>query len=175
VYIRDTSGTPLGLDQPAGSRIQAYSIRVSYAPTTAVQSVTFARGGITAGLTPSAEFTPSSPDSISLIDAFDESTNLIPFTLDATAPGNQIGTLTFTLSPSATPGTVIALTLDPTLTQLSNQGGTSSETVALGNLALVSGSITVTAPAVQAIVPTLTEWSLLMMAIGLAIVAFRRL
>ncbi|HEV8435002.1 MAG TPA: hypothetical protein VGR95_16455, partial [Thermoanaerobaculia bacterium] len=25
VYIRDTSGTPLGIDQPAGSRIQSYS------------------------------------------------------------------------------------------------------------------------------------------------------
>ena len=32
VYIRDTSSTPLGLDQPAGSRIQSYSIKVNYAP-----------------------------------------------------------------------------------------------------------------------------------------------
>ena len=32
VYIRDVSGTSLGRDQPAGSRIQAFTIKVLYAP-----------------------------------------------------------------------------------------------------------------------------------------------
>ncbi len=29
VYIRDTSGSPLGIDQPFGSRIQSYSLTVN--------------------------------------------------------------------------------------------------------------------------------------------------
>src|SRR5215212_7905533 len=143
VYIRDIAGTPLGIDQPFGSRIQAYSIKVDYAPTSSVQSVTFTRAGITGPLTPTAEFTPSSPGSASLIDTFQESTNLIPFTLNAAAPGDQIGQLAVTLAPGVTAGSVITLTLDPVLTQLSNQAGTTTETVAFGNLALVNGSITV--------------------------------
>jgi hypothetical protein len=175
VYIRDVSGTPLGIDQPPGSRIQAYSIKVDYAPTPAVQAVTFTRAGITAGLTPSAEFTPASPGSISLIDTFDEATNLIPFTLNAAAPGNQVAHLVFTLSPTATPGTVIALTLDATLTQLSNQGGTIAETVALGNLALVNGSITVIAVPAPSPVPTVGEWGLLLLALLLVAVAWHRI
>src|SRR5690349_16794718 len=51
VYIRDVSSTPLGLDQPPGSRIQSYSIKVNYAPASAVQSITFTRAGITTALT----------------------------------------------------------------------------------------------------------------------------
>src|SRR5437899_12660882 len=61
VFIRDASGTPLGIDQPPGSRIQSYSLTVNYAPTSAVQSVTFTRAGITAPLTPAFESSPSAP------------------------------------------------------------------------------------------------------------------
>ena len=70
VYIRDVSGTPLGIDQPPGSRIQSYSLTVNYAPAAAVQSVTFTRAGITAPLTPTFESSPSAPGSISLLDVF---------------------------------------------------------------------------------------------------------
>jgi hypothetical protein len=143
VYIRDTSGTPLGIDQPAGSRIQSYSLKVDYAPAASVQSVTFTRAGITAPLTPTFETVPSSAGSITLIDTFSESTNLVPFTSNAALPGNQVGVLHFMLAASAPPGTV-TLTLDPTLTQLSNEAGNISETVAAANLTLVDGAITVT-------------------------------
>jgi len=163
VFIRDTSGTPLGIDQPFGSRIQSYSLTVNYAPTSAVQSVTFTRGGITQPLTPAFESSPSTTGQISLIDVFNESTNLIPFTSNAVLPGNQVGTLHVTISPTATVGTVINLTLDPTLTQLSNQAGTTSETVALNTLLLVPGAITVTTS-----VPTLSTWALALLAIALA-------
>lgn len=175
VFIRDVSGTPLGIDQAPGSRIQAYSIKVDYAPTPAVQSVTFTRAGITAGLTPVSEFTPVSPGSITLIDVFNEATDLIPFVSNAPAPGNQVAVLHFTLSPAATPGTVIALTLDITaLTQLSNQSGTSAETVQGGDLTLVNGSITVTAPAVpSAPVPTAGQWGLIVLGLGLAAIGYR--
>src|SRR6266545_3555248 len=111
VYIRDVSGTPLGLDQPPGSRIQSYSLTVNYAPASAVQSVTFTRAGITAPLTPAFESSPSAPGTISLLDVFQESTNLIPFTLNGAPPGNQVGVLHVTIAPTATVGTTIALTL----------------------------------------------------------------
>jgi len=144
VYIRDSAGTPLGVDQPAGSRIQAYSITVIYAPAADVQSVTFTRAGITAPLTPTFESSPSSSGSISLIDTFSETTNLIPFSSNAPLPGNQIGVLHFALASNAAPGAV-TLTLDPTLTQLSDQAGTITQTTGAGNLLLVNGSITINA------------------------------
>ena len=142
LFIRDASGTALGIDQPAGSRIQSYSIKVNYAPAASIQSVTFSRAGITASLTPTFESSPSAAGSISALDTFSESTNLIPFTSNAAAPGNQVGVLHFTLAASAVPGTV-TLTVDTTLTQLSNEGGTTSEKVSTANLAVVNGSITV--------------------------------
>ena len=143
IYVRDTSGSPLGIDQPSGSRIQGYSIKVNYSPAASVQSVTFARAGITASLTPTFESSPSAPGSISGVAVFQESTNLIPFVSNALAPGNQIGVLHFTLHPSAMPGSV-TLTLDSTLTQLTNEAGTTNEAVTTANLTLINGSITVT-------------------------------
>jgi uncharacterized protein YjdB len=145
VYIRDVSGTPLGRDQPAGSRIQSYAIQVNYAPAASVQSVTFGRAGITAGLTPGFEIAPTTAGTISLLDDFSESTNLIPFSLNAPAPGDQVAHLVFTLSSSATPGSSISLTLDSVQTRLTDQGGNSAtkEGTAGGNLALVNGAINI--------------------------------
>jgi uncharacterized repeat protein (TIGR01451 family) len=142
VFIRDLSGTPLGIDQPPGSRIQSYSIKVNYAPAAPIQSVTFTRAGITQSLTPAFESTPASAGSISLLDTFQESTNLIPFTSNAPAPGNQVAHLLFTFAPGTPAGTTVTLTLDPTLTQLSNESGTTAETVANTELTLVNSSIT---------------------------------
>jgi len=142
LFIRDSSATALGIDQPAGSRIQSYAIKVDYAPAASVQSVTFSRAGITAALTPTFESTPTSAGSISVLDTFAESTNLIPFTSNAALPGNQIGVLHFVLAASAVPGSV-TLTLDATLTQLSNESGTTTERTTTANLSLVNGAITV--------------------------------
>lgn len=171
VYIRDLSGTPLGLDQPPGSRIQSYSIKVNYAPASAVQSITFTRAGITSSLTPTFENSPSSAGSIALLDTFDEATNLIPFTLDGAAPGNQVAHLLVTLNPATAPGTVITLTVDPTtLTQLTDQSGTPGtvENVGNGRLAVVSGSITVVPS-----VPALSHIALLLLALSLVFIAIR--
>jgi hypothetical protein len=169
VFIRDASSTPLGLDQPPGSHIQAYSIKVNYAPAAAVQSITFTRGGVTTSLTPASESSPSSAGSISLLDSFSEATNPIPLTLDGALPGNQVATLHVTLANSAAPGTVITLTLDPSsLTQLSNDTGTVGETVSNGALSLVNGSITVVPSA-----PALGHIALLVLAIALAFIAIR--
>src|SRR5437867_10397996 len=83
VFIRDTSGTPLGVDKPAGSRIQSLSIKVTYAPAAAVSSVTFSRAGITANLSPAFESTPATSNSITLLVSFSETTSPIPFTSNA--------------------------------------------------------------------------------------------
>ena len=161
IFIRDTSGTPLGIDQPSGSRIQSYSIKVNYAPSASITSVTLTRAGITSPLTPTFESTPSSPGTISLLDTFNESTNLIPFTLNAAVPGNQVAKLVFTFASNTPDGTTVSLTLDPTLTQLSNQAGTTNETTTSANLLLVNSSITFQT-AIAAAVPTL-DWRILLL------------
>jgi hypothetical protein len=142
VYVRDVSGTVLGRDQAAGSKIQSLSFSVNYAPQSAVQSVTFSRAGITTGLTPASESFPSVPGSVGYVASFNEATNLIPFTLNAPPPGDQVAHLIFTLSSSAAPGSTITLTLDPSLTQLVNQGGTVGE-ASPGSLTLVNGAINI--------------------------------
>jgi hypothetical protein len=148
VYIRDVSGTPLGMDQPAASRIQAFSIRVTYGPAAAVSSVTFGRAGITSGLTPTFQTSPASAGAISLLASFQQSTNPIPFSSNASAPGNLVAHLVFQLSPSATPGTDITLTLDSSTTQLTDEGGTAAtkETSANGRLGLNNGVIHIPVP-----------------------------
>jgi hypothetical protein len=168
VYIRDTSGTPLGIDQPAGQRIQSYSLTVNYSPAAAVQSITLTRAGITQSLTPAFESSPSSPGSVTLIDTFDEATNLVPFTSNAALPGNQVAKLHIQFQPGTLTGTVLTLTLDPTLTQLSNQGGTTSETVNNGTLTLVNGSAVQTQD-----IPLLDARVLILLGIVLALVAIR--
>src|SRR5882672_5870466 len=102
VFIRDVSGTPLGVDRPAGSKIQSFSIKVNYSPAAAVSSVSFSRAGITAGLSPAFEASPAGSGTISLLASFAESTNPIPFTSNAGVPGDQVAHLVFNLSSSAT-------------------------------------------------------------------------
>ena len=172
VYIRDTSGTPLGVDQPPGSKIQSYSLKVNYSPASAISLITFTRAGITTTLTPVQEFMPQSAGSISLIDTFQESTNPIPFNLNAALPGDQVGHLSVTLAPTAIPGSTVLLTLDPTLTQLGNEGGTTNETTTNANLALVNGGIVIP-PTLSLIVPTLSTWVLILLGMALVAVAIR--
>lgn len=169
VFIRDTSGTPLGVDQPPGSKIQSYSIKVNYAPASSVQSITFTRAGITSSLTPTFESSPSGAGTVSLLDTFQESTNPIPFVSNAALPGNQVAHLLITLSPSAPPG-ALTLTLDPTLTQLTDQAGSGAtkETTTAGNLLLVNGSVNITA-----FVPAMSTWVLALLAAAIVLIAMR--
>jgi hypothetical protein len=143
VYVNDLSGTPLGMDQPAGSKIQGLSFKVTYSPTAAVSAIAFSRAGIAASLTPLFEYSLSSGNTISYVASFGEISNQIPFTLDSPGPGDQVARLTVTISPGASPDSIIALVLDPSVTELDNQGGTNSEDTTQGNLSLVNGSITV--------------------------------
>ena len=36
VSVRDVGSTPLGVDQPAGNKIQSFSIKVNYSPASAI-------------------------------------------------------------------------------------------------------------------------------------------
>lgn len=148
VSIRDASGTSLGVDQPAASRIQAFSISITYAPASAVSAVTFSRAGITGSLHPVFETTPSSSGEVTLLASFQQSSNPIPFTLNGAGAGDVVASLSFTLSSSAAPGTLISLTLDAATTQLTDEGGSAAtkETTSNGRLALVNGSITIPVP-----------------------------
>jgi hypothetical protein len=147
VYVRDVAGTPLGKDRDPSSHIQAYSIKVTYSPASAVASATFTRSGVTAGLSPSFESAPKTSDSVALLGTFPQATSPIPLVLDAPAPGTKVGNIRLVLSGTAVPGTTIALALDAGLTQLTDEGGTAAtkETVANGRLALVDGMVEVEA------------------------------
>lgn len=158
VHLHDASGTPLGMDRPPASRIQAFSITVNYSPASAVSSVTFTRAGVTSGLTPVFETSPGGGGSVSILASFQQSTNPISFTLDGGAPGDLIADLVFTLSPDATPGSDITLSLDAETTQLTDEGGSGAtkETAGNGGLALIDGSIHVPMPSLSLTPPART-------------------
>lgn len=150
VYARDAMLTPLGIDRPAGERIQSLAYKVTFTPAASVASKLFSRAGITAALAPIFEGTPTTSTTASYIGTFDETTNPIPFTLDGGAPGDQVLKIVVSISPAAPAGT-IALTLDPATTELANQAGTLAENSGNGWLALVDGAITVLSNAARAL------------------------
>lgn len=150
VFVGDLAGTALGVDQAAGSRIQSLAFKVTFAPSAPLVSKLFARAGITAGLAPTLEAAPTTATTASYLATFDETTQPIPFTLDATLPGDQVLKLTVTLAADA-PAGPITLTLDPATTELANQAGTTAETQANGGLALSDGVLHVVSNAVIAL------------------------
>lgn len=147
IHVRDLSHSPLGVDRPAGERIQGFAIKVAWNPAGAVGYSDFARAGITAALTPSYETVVRSGNTASYVLHFDETTDPVPFVLDAAAPGDPVAKLLLTLAPHA-PAGLVTLTLDP-VTALANQAGTIEETVGLGTLVLVSGGLEVESNAVR--------------------------
>jgi len=143
VYVRDISGSPLGMDQSAANRIQGIGFKITYSPTSAVSGATFARGGVLQGLTPLYETVLTPPGAVGYVGSFAQSTNPIPFDLNAAAPGNLIGYLNVTIPQGVATGTVITLTMEPETATLSNQGGTVTETGNNGKLAITNGTITI--------------------------------
>ncbi|MCE7931425.1 MAG: hypothetical protein DYH17_08625 [Xanthomonadales bacterium PRO6] len=141
IRVRDVALTPLGRDRPAGERIQGLAFRVDFAPA-AVTGGSIVPAGIAATLTP--VFGPSSSytaGSVNYLVAYAEASNLIPFNLDAAAPGDVVAMLQLQLAPAQAPGNVV-LTLNAA-SSLSNQAGTISESTANGGLTLAGGSIAV--------------------------------
>lgn len=142
VYVRDVSGTRLGVDRPAGQRIQAVGFKVRFSPASAVTSASFSRGGVLAR-TPLFDAVLQPTGGVGYVGSFSEDTNALAFTSNGTAPGNLIGHLTVTTSGNLAPGSVITLSLDHQTSILSNQAGTVTETYANGGLSLQNGSITI--------------------------------
>jgi hypothetical protein len=153
VSIRDVTGTALGTDAGAGNRIQAFAFKVMF-PSEFVSSVTFARAGVLASLTPLYESALQGNGWSAYVVAFSQASNAIPFTANT---NDLVGNLTVTLTPQATTGSSIALRFDAPGAILSNQASTVRETVALGNLALVNGSVTVTVDAPANVIATATS------------------
>lgn len=131
ILLADAAGTPLGVDRTAGSRIQAFAVTVRFTPAAAVASASLARAGLLAGRTPLFETTAEGDGTITWVGSFDESAGAIPFA-QPPAGGDPILALSVTLAPGAT----VSASIDASTTTLSNQSGTTSETVAGGGLFL---------------------------------------
>ncbi len=143
IYLRDLSGTPLGVDRPAGQRLQGLSLSVVYSPAAAVESIAFAPAGLTEGLPALFETSVHSGHRISWIASFDEAASPLDFDLDRAEPGDPVAKLVLRVDASAIAGSVIDLTFDADLTAVSNQSGTLGETAANGLLSLGAGAIEV--------------------------------
>ena len=132
IALSDAAGTPLGLDRPAGSRIQAFAVTVRFAPASAVSSASLARAGVLASRAPVFETTASGEGTLTWVGAFDEGPGAIPFAQPPSASGDVVLALSVALAPGAT----VSASLDATTTLLSNQAGTASESAGDGSLLL---------------------------------------
>ena len=124
---------PVTITKNTANPIQAIAFKVLFDPDL-IASASFTRAGIAAAETPLYETSLSGSGFFSYAALF----------AAPAALSGQIGTLTVTPQPSATPGTIVPLTFEPASALLSNQTGSTPETVANGLLSLVNGSITVT-------------------------------
>ncbi len=143
VTVRDVAGTLLDEGDGIDLEIQGFAFRVDVAPAGLVTPVTFLQAGVTAGHTPVFPVVTVQPDHVIVLMSFDETTDPLAFVLNAAPPGNVIGMLRFTLSPSAPLDTVITLTVAPASATLVNGAATLSETLANGHLDLVDGAIVI--------------------------------
>lgn len=128
---------PVTLAEESGIGVRGIAFKVLF-PGESVTSVTFARSGAAALMTPLHETALQGSGFCSYIAFF-----------NAPLP-EQIGTLTVTMDGDVPAGTTIALTFDPPSVALSNQTASVVETVANGNLSLINGSVTVSALATPA-------------------------
>lgn len=142
VSILDRSGTPLTGTSP---RIGSYSFKVMF-PSDRVASASFARAGVASLATAIYETTFAGVGYLSVVAVFSD-TNPIAFNVDAAAPGDQIGTLTLTMQPGLSVGTVTTLQIDAPSLMLTNQSSTVRESIG-DNLTLVNGSVTINTLAV---------------------------
>lgn len=163
ILLSDAAGTPLGVDRPAGSRIQAFAVTVRFAPAAAVASASLGRAGLFAGRTPLFETTAEGDGTITWVGFFDESAGAIPF---AQPPGG--GDAILTLAVTLAPGATVRANLDGSTTTLSNQAGTTSETVGGGALLLGPPVALPAGPEDAAAVPTLGASALLAFAAAIA-------
>lgn len=154
VYIRDVSGTSLGMDRVA--RIQSIRFGATFTNSTLVVGcsnspfancqMTFTPAGVLAALTPTSFNIATGTNTITVRYTFDDSAQPIHYTLDAAAPGDLIGYIEMAITKSAPLGAVIAFTISPSanVTGLADNlpSGTVSETVG-GELTVIGGQATI--------------------------------
>ena len=142
VRLRDSRGTPLGLERGPGNAIQAISLAVRCLPAEAVTEVRLRRAGATAKAEPLFEAAPRGGASGALVASFDELRQPLAVGLYPSR-GDLVAEIVVTLAPHVAPGTVVELRLDPAVTTLSDQAGTVSETAGNGWLRLLDGRLEV--------------------------------
>jgi hypothetical protein len=150
LYVRDASGTLLGIDQPPNSRIQALNVLLSW-PAGIGTVTAISRSGICGGLTPLYETTVPAATYAAYIVSYAESTNLVPFVLNSGLPGNKVATISFAIASGAVPNTYpISIGTSPFVTDIVNQAGKvveDSGTPGPSTLTLINGALTVTCTA----------------------------
>ena len=145
VRVRDRAGTPLDEGAGGDDEIQGYAFRIDFADAL-VDGVTFVRAGVTANRMPLFSSVTPGADRIVVLMSFSNVTDPLSFTPDGPAPGDLIGELDLTLAAGLPVGTHVQLTVAAASATLSNFGGTVSETVANGQLALGHGDVVVGDP-----------------------------
>lgn len=161
VYIRDASGTPLGLDQPVEHRINGLAMLVTYGPLACVTNTTVqsnAANGLfgtfkdnaTCGSIFEYKVKVAGTSQTYVFNAPEHSgtdpCGAIPFTLDAAAPGDHVVDFQFTLNACPL-GTVIPLAISVSGGNEATFSSDSGVSETNGNgLNVVSGQITIPAP-----------------------------
>lgn len=130
---------PVAVTRNTANPVQGIAFKILF-DGFAISNMSFARTGALAAETPLYEQALQGSGWFSYVVLF-----AVPVDV-----AGQIGVLTATSTPSAALGSVVPLTLHPPSAMLSNQAASVIETVANGELALVNGSITVSAPATPA-------------------------
>src|SRR5258708_3099098 len=130
VYIRDMSGTALGIDQPTGSRIQSFSIDVDYSPPPAATPVPFTPPAIPAApplgaaTAPPPTATPAGGSSIRAVLSSSTPASA-PVPASVTIPAGLVSA-SFSINPMAIGQTTITATLPPV-----NGGATTQDTLSV--------------------------------------------
>jgi len=161
IYVRDASGTPLGRDQAAGHRISGLFVDVVYGPQACVTgSVVLSdpanglfgsfKGAATCGsifeYQPRVTGTNQAYSFAAPEQGGSDPCGVLPFALDAPAPGDRVAELRFTLDQCPADLTIPlhVLTSGPTLAALMSDAGV-LETVENGDLTVLDGSIQIVA------------------------------
>ncbi len=143
IDLVDRPGTPLGPERPFGDRVQALALAVACSPCDGIVALAIEPAGPLAHNEPTFESRPARPGHAALVAAYDEATAPLFLGLSSSRLRQRVATLVVELAPTATAGTALDLRLDPGTTLLSNQAGTTHETVANGWLELADGRLTI--------------------------------
>lgn len=143
VWLRDVSGTPLGVDAGSGKRIQGVALSWQLASTGDVPAMQYETAGVLRAFAATYERLVAIDRGFAYLGYFDEASAPIPFVSNAASPGNRIGTIVLTVPAQAVNGTTYTLTLDPKYSRLANAQASIFESQFNGKLKLIAGTVIV--------------------------------